>query len=122
MNTKKLCLYCKEPLEGRTDKRFCNAQCRSAYHNQQQNSADATIRSINKQLRANRSALKKACPQGKATVRKDFLKTLGMDFKHLTHTWKSNGGNLYYFCYDYGYTPSVDKNKVVIIQQQSYML
>ena len=116
-----VCLYCKETLNGRSDKKFCNAQCKSAYHNQAENTSEAYIRSVNKQLRCNRKALRIACPQGKATVRKDFLKTLGMDFKHLTHTWKSKGGNLYYFCYDYGYTPSVDTEKVVIIQQQNYM-
>ncbi len=120
-NPKNLCLYCNEPIHGRNDKKFCNAQCRSAFHNQKQYSSEAIIKNINKQLRTNRSALKNACPEGKATVRKAFLKTLGMDFKYLTHTWKSNGGNLYYFCYDYGYTPSIDPEKVVIIQHQNYM-
>ena len=117
----KNCLYCKEPLEGRYDKKFCDSYCRSAYHNQTKTSTEAYIKKVNRQLRANRSALRKACPVGKATVRKEFLRTMGMDFKHLTHTWKSKGGNLYYFCYDYGYTPSVDAEKVVIIQQQNYM-
>lgn len=115
------CLYCNEPIKGRSDKKFCDAQCKSAYHNRSFSSVEAHIREINKQLRANRSAMHKACPLGKATVRKDFLKKLGMDFKHLTHTWKSKGGNLYYFCYDYGYTPSIDTGKVMIIQQQDYM-
>ena len=122
MDKKRFCLYCNEPLKGRTDKKFCDIQCRSSYHNQTSISSEAYIKSINKQLRMNRSALRKACPQGKATVRKEFLKSLGMDFKHLTHTWKSKGDNLYYFCYDYGYCPSVDSEKVVIIQQQKYML
>ncbi len=121
MDKPDLCKYCNKPLNGRNDKKFCDSQCRSAYHNQKKNTAENTIRIINKQLRTNRSALKTACPQGKATVRKEFLKTLGMDFRYLTHSWKSNGGNLYYFCYDYGYTPSIDKNKVVIIQQQDFM-
>ena len=44
-----------------------------------------------------------------------------MNFKHLTHTWKSKGGNLYFFCYDYGYTQAYETHKVVIIQQQDYM-
>ncbi len=117
----KTCLFCKESIQGRNDKKFCDNHCRSAYHNQTQVSTEAYIKSVNKQLRLNRSALHKACPAGKATVRKEFLKSLGMDFKHLTHSWKSNGGILYYFCYDYGYTPSVDIRKVVIIQQQNYM-
>ncbi len=115
------CLYCNETIVGRSDKKFCNAQCKSAYHNQSIHTVEAFIRSVNKQLRTNRRAMYKACPQGKATVQKDFLRKLGMDFKHITHTWKSKGGNLYYFCYDYGYTPSIDENKIVIIQQQNYM-
>lgn len=117
----KTCLYCNEPIKGRADKKFCDKQCRNAYNFQSSISTENQIRKINKQLRSNRSALKNACPEGKATVRKSFLKTLGMNFKYLKHTWKSSGGNLYYFCYDYGYTPSVDPNKVVVIQHQSFM-
>ncbi len=117
----KNCLYCNQPLKGRSDKKFCDKHCQNAYHAQSLNSQEVYLRKINKQLRANHSALKKACPQGKATVRKDFRKTLGMDFKHLTHTWKSKGSNIYYFCYDYGYTPSTGKDKELIIQQQSYI-
>lgn len=115
------CLFCNEPLKGRTDKKFCNSQCKSAYHNQASTNAEAYIKQVNKQLRSNRRAMRKACPSGKATVRKAFLKTLGMDFKHITHTWKSKGGNLYYFCYEYGYTPSFEADKVMIIQKQTYM-
>lgn len=116
------CKYCQKPLKGRVDKKFCDDQCKSAFHNQNHNSKEAYIKSINKQLRANRNALRKACPAGKATVRMDFLITLGMDFKHLTHTWKSKGDITYYFCYDYGYTFAIEPEKVLIIQQQEYML
>lgn len=122
MKESKKCLYCNEVFSGRSDKKFCDKQCRNAYNYQSSQSTESYIRQINKQLRTNRSALRRACPEGKATIRKEFLKSLGMDFKHLTHTWKSKGGNLYYFCYDYGYTPSVDVEKVLIIQQQDYMM
>ncbi|MGD9995227.1 MAG: hypothetical protein AB7S69_18145 [Salinivirgaceae bacterium] len=115
------CLYCNEALQGRSDKQFCNAYCKSAYHNNQPNAAEAYIRKINKQLRQNRSALRTACPLGKATVRKEFLSKLGMNFTHYTHTWKSPKDNLYYFCYDYGYLNLEDSEKVLIIQQQAYM-
>ena len=117
----KTCLFCHEIIIGRSDKKFCDTQCKSAFHNRTPKSAEAYIKNINKAIRTNRSALRKACPNGKATVRKEFLKKLGMDFKHLTHTWKSNGGNLYYFCYDYGYTQTMDPEKVLIIQYQDYM-
>ena len=73
------CLYCQQPLKGRADKKFCDDQCKSAYHNKNQHSKEVYIKTINKQLRANRTALRKACPAGKATVRKDFLIKLGMN-------------------------------------------
>jgi hypothetical protein len=120
MKTNK-CLFCQETLQGRSDKKFCNDQCKSAYHNQQPKSSEIYIKTINRQLRANRSALRKACPLGKATVRIDFLKQLGMDLKYYTHTWKSRSNITYYFCYDYGYTQSTETGKVLIVQQQDYM-
>lgn len=117
----KLCLYCNKEIIGRSDKQFCDIHCKSAFNNSKYNSNENFIRNINKQMRKNRSALRTACPLGKATVRKTFLIKLGMNFKFLTHTYKSNNGNLYYFCYDYGYMPINDPEKVLIIQQQDYM-
>lgn len=119
--SQKYCRYCNEPIKGRADKQFCNSFCKSAYHNQKPNTEEAYIRNINSLLRKNRAALKKACPMGKATVRKSFLIKLGMDFKFFTHGWKSANGNYYYFCYDYGYMHVNDPEKVLIIQKQSYM-
>jgi len=118
---KRYCLYCNKELKGRSDKRFCDVQCKSAYHNQTPNSQESIIKNTNKQLRKNRSALRKACPKGKATVRKDFLISLGMDFRYLTHTWKTPKGKIYFFCYDYGYSKSYEEDKVLVIQMQDYM-
>lgn len=115
------CLYCGNEIQGRIDKQYCDSHCKSAYHNQKPNSDEIFIRKINSQIRKNRSAMRMACPQGKATVRKDFLVQLGMDFKSLTHTWKGKGGQVYFFCYDYGYCAVQDSSKVLIIQQQDYM-
>jgi len=115
------CLYCNELVKGRRDKKFCTPECKSAYHNQHTNPQEDYIKSINRQLRKNRSALKKACPWGKATVRKEFLKKMGMDFKYITHTWRTEHNNLYFFCYDYGYMQVGDPSKVLIIQKQDYM-
>lgn len=122
MDKEKKCLYCNEPLKGRSDKRFCDVQCKSAYHNKTPNTQEAFIKNLNKQLRQNRSALRTACPKGKATVRINFLEQLGMNFKFMTHTWKNQSGQVYYFCYDYGYTYVNEAGKVLIIQQQEYML
>lgn len=115
------CLYCNQEIKGRSDKKFCDPSCKSAYHNQKPKSDEAYIRAINKQLRKNRSAMRTACPLGKATIRKSFLIKLGMEFSHYTHHWKSPRGNTYTFCYDYGYLQIQDPDKVLIIQKQDYM-
>jgi hypothetical protein len=121
MEKRQTCLNCQTPLSGRTDKRFCDNNCKSAYHNQNPDSNENYIKEINKQLRRNRSALRYACPQGKATVRKDFLEKLGMNFNYNTHSWSSQNGSTYQFCYDYGYAQVDDPLKVLIIQKQAYM-
>lgn len=115
------CRYCNEMIVGRSDKKFCNNHCRSAYHNNYVSGKEAYISTINQQLRKNRAALHKACPIGKATVRITYLEDLGMDFRYHTHTWRSSHNNLYYMCYDYGYMYIKEPNKVLIIQEQQYM-
>jgi hypothetical protein len=95
--------------------------CKSAFHNQHILGSETKIREINQKLRKNRSALRTACPLGKATVRKDFLRTMGMDFRYYTHTFQTKNKVTYYFCYDYGYSPITDQEKVLIIQWQPYM-
>ncbi len=117
----KKCLYCNETLKGRTDKVFCDSQCRSAYHNKNISSNEAFIKEVNKTLRKNRSILRYICPEGRATIRKKALEDRGFDFRYYTHTWVStNSKNTYLFCYDYGYLP-IDEDKVLIIQRQAYM-
>ena len=75
METKtRYCGYCNKDIKGRSDKRFCDIQCKSAYHNSTTNPNEALIKDINKQLRRNRGALRQACPIGKATVRVYDLK------------------------------------------------
>jgi len=115
------CKHCGKELKGRSDKKFCDIQCKASYHNQSGNDYESYIRWVNKQLRRNRSVLRLACPMGKATVRISFLAENGLDFKYYTHTWSSaTTNNTYIFCYDYGYLP-IEGDKVVIIQQQGYM-
>ena len=45
------CKYCATEIKGRSDKQFCDAQCKSAFHNQVPDSQENYIRDINKQIR-----------------------------------------------------------------------
>jgi hypothetical protein len=118
----KFCLSCNKELIGRTDKKFCDTQCRSTYHNKNRPLHEIVIQKTNSVLRRNRGLLAHFCPSGKSTVRKEVLMQSGYQFETFTHTFPFAKGT-YYFCYDYGFLPIRDKGveKMLIVQKQGYM-
>lgn len=120
----KYCLDCRAPLEGRSDKKFCSEYCKSSYHyKKNRENEDSLYRKIDKQLKKNRKILKKYNKAGKSMVRKDVLIKAGFDSSYFTHYWKNNKGNVYLFCYEYGFLETIDNNKAkyLLIQWQPYM-
>ncbi len=118
------CLYCREKLEGRVDKLFCNPSCKSAYHYQKSQEKEASLyNQIDYQLKQNRRILKNFNKAGKATVRKEYLLAEGFNPKYFTHYWKNKKGDVYLFCYEFGYLERKEngKSKYVLIQWQDYM-
>ena len=103
----KECLECGESVKGRVDKKFCSNLCRNAYNNKQNSDTSNYMRTVNNILRKNRRALSDFVEKGKgkANVHRDKLNEKGFDFKHITHTYKTKKGDIYYFCYEYGYLP-----------------
>lgn len=124
---RKYCLHCGSILTGRSDKRFCSDQCRATHNNRNKAPHEQKMQEINAQLRRNRTILKSLCPIGKATVRKEVLDEMGFDFSCHT-SFFGKPGKLYFFCYDYGYMPLVERSlneqrpvrKVMIIQKQTF--
>ena len=114
------CKSCGEPLVGRSDKKFCDDQCRNTFNSKIKRENEEFMLSINKHLRINRKILKQLNPEGKTTIRKEYLSQLGFNFRYFTHTYKSKGGNVYKFCYEYGYF-EIDADKVLIINWQPFM-
>ena len=97
------CLECGAALMGRADKKFCNDQCRTNYHNKENREDTEVIRNINGFLRKNRGILKDFNPSGKAKISKSELLTAGFNFKYFTHIYKTKDNRYYYFVYEYGY-------------------
>ena len=122
------CMSCDRPLAGRADKRFCDGQCRANYHNQHKRKSERMIGAVNRQIRKNRSILRKLCPEGKATVRKDRLIDSGFSFQYFSSIYEV-GKLTYYFSYEFGFAPIVQLSKteglqvhkVLIIQYQENM-
>jgi DNA-directed RNA polymerase subunit M/transcription elongation factor TFIIS len=80
----KFCLACNKELIGRTDKKFCDAQCRSTYHNKNRPIHEITIQRTNSSLRKNRTLLAHFSPSGKTTVKKEILLKSGYRFDVFT--------------------------------------
>jgi len=116
------CQVCGTGLAGRVDKRFCSDQCRAQLHNLKRKAdvGERMILDINRILRKNRSILKVSSPLGKTTTRKEYLVLQGFDFNHFTHQYKTQKGNTYNFCYEYGYLLLAEE-KVLIVNWQPYM-
>lgn len=119
----RLCPICKIPISGRTDKKYCSDQCRALANNNKKIEAQRVLLITNQTLRKNRTILKTLCPQGKATVRKEVLISMGFNFDNFTSIFVTYSKAIYYLCYDYGYSPIMEDmiEKAVIIGRQGYM-
>jgi len=120
----KFCLACHKELEGRVDKVFCDAHCRSSYHYRKKKKQKYSLfKQIDLQLKQNRKLLKHYNQAGKAIVRKEVLIRAGFNPRFFTHYWKNNKGDVYLFCYDYGYFNRKEHNreKYVLVKWQDYM-
>jgi hypothetical protein len=119
----KLCLVCDAKIIGRVDKKFCSTKCKSAYQYQQRKLEDDLFFKIDKQLKTNRRILKAYNKSGLSTVRKEKLISEGFDPRYFTHYWKSNKGDVYLFCYEYGFLElkTNAKEKYLLVVWQDYM-
>ena len=119
----KLCPICDAKIIGRADKTFCSLKCKSAYQYAQRKHNDDLFFKIDKQLKTNRKLLKTYNKAGLATIRKELLLKEGFNPKYFTHYWKTKKGDLYLFCYEYGFLEHHNngKKKYTLITWQSYM-
>lgn len=101
------CRNCTKTLRGRVDKKFCNDYCRNNYNNQFKPEKNHYVRTVNNWLLKNRRILESVLPATKECIRvnKEKLQQLGFLFPYHTHTYMNRKGNVYFYCYEYGYMP-----------------
>jgi len=100
------CLDCSRPLQGRTDKKFCNDVCR-VRHYRLHNNRSKTVKGVEKILIRNRSllvSLKEKTPL-EMTDEGSFvwLRKNGFDFNFHTHVHPLEDGRLAIMCFEEGY-------------------
>lgn len=118
------CRYCSKPLEGRRDKIYCSQYCKSAFQYAKDQSEEISIyKTIQNHLRLNRKILKKHNHVGKTTLRKEDLLAEGFNPKYFTHYWKNNKGQVYLFCFEFGFLAIKDNShdKYLLVTHQPYM-
>lgn len=117
--TLKNCLACNKSIKGRTDKKFCDDYCRNAFNNKLKGESSNTVRNINNALRRNRRILQELLLPNDKMIKTnlEILLARGFLFKYITHTYTNSKGNIYNFCFEYGYL-ALENNCFVIVKQK----
>jgi len=118
------CLYCNaEITEGRRDKKYCNAHCRSAFQYSENVNNEPTYHKVKKALSKNRLIMKRYNKSGFAAVRKETLIKEGFDPKYNTHSWRNRKGEEYRFVFEFGFLEDSSSThlKYKLVTWQDYM-
>ncbi|MCD4679901.1 MAG: hypothetical protein K8S00_05895 [Bacteroidales bacterium] len=115
----KYCMKCNVPIEGRSDKKFCSHYCKTEFHNKKNHENDKKFKEIDRQLKKNRSILKRLNPAEKNTVAKEMLVESGFNFKYFTHYYKTENSKVYFFCYEFGYRDLKKDGKYCLVKQET---
>lgn len=99
-----VCRSCGKPVQGRSDKKYCNDFCRNEYNNLHSVSNTVYMRRVNYILRKNRNILLSMIPASaqQVTVSKEKLLVAGFYFALITNVRLTKKG-LVYQCYDFEY-------------------
>ena len=115
--TLKNCQECGRELRGRIDKKFCNDMCRNAFNNRLRNTESNLVRITNRNLRKNRKILEDICPGSSKKIKKHILIDAGFNLKYLTSFRRTTKGDVYFFCYEFGYL-SLDDETLLIVRRK----
>jgi hypothetical protein len=124
MRLYKNCLNCGKELTGRTDKKYCDPQCKSSHqYKREKEKPERFYNKVDNQLRLNRKLLKEYNKAGKSVIRSEVLLSEGFNPKFFTHYWKNQKGDVYLFVYEYGFLRKEehDVEKFVLVKWQNYM-
>lgn len=115
-----LCLECAEKLYGRSDKKFCDDQCRNSFNNRLNSDSNNYMRKINNILRKNYRTLKKLNPKGMSKTHREKLYEEGFNFNYFTSTYTTKQNKTYFYCYDQGYI-ELEEGMYALVEKKEYL-
>jgi len=115
---KNYCKVCKEPLEGRVDKKFCSDACRCSYFNRVQIRERREFRKIDRILKKNRKILKLLFDAGRLQASHQELEVMGFEFGYATQVLLASESEVRYFCYDLGLSSSPSQPQFSLVRKR----
>lgn len=103
------CLECGEPIYGRTDKKFCDGNCRNRWHSRLRTDQNTHFKLTLGILTRNYSILENLFDMNAGSCPADVLERLGFRPEYVTHSPQKKGKHLEYRCFDFVYNMSPNK-------------
>lgn len=111
---KRCCIFCGRELSGRSDKKFCDDNCRNNYGYQRNKYNNDVINKINKSLLYNRNILKSITKSRRKIVKKQILVNNKFNFDMMTGVRRTQKQQEYKLVYDYAYRYINDEDVLII--------
>ncbi len=111
----RFCLFCGRQLYGRTDKKYCDDNCRNNHHYDIKKNNDESVKKVNAVLLHNRDVLRLLNNGSRSLVKKQLLINHCFDFDVITGLYKTKKGMEYRVVYDYAYR-NVNEDDVLLIR------
>ena len=108
----KQCPVCKSPVIGRSDKKFCSADCRAQFHNEKNQRLSLMMRTTHRILRRNRKILEEFLRLNRCQTDRVSLGEKGFRFDYLTHSLEDEEGKVKVYCYDMAY--AIVEDEIII--------
>lgn len=117
------CLYCNEPIQGRSDKKFCDDNCRSSFNYNKNAGHSQLVRKIVGILKKNRQIIKELNwrSSGTTKVKREELLIKGFDFTYYTNIYRTRAGDEYVFCFEMGYL-KLDDDTILLVLKDNHPL
>jgi predicted nucleic acid-binding Zn ribbon protein len=119
MNKDKTCNSCGKPIQGRADKKFCDDYCRNNFNNSINGETNSYVKKVIGILKKNRKILEESIPANVDFIRINLDKLIqrGFQTKYFTHSYTNKKGDIYLFCFEYGYL-LLDGNSVLVVKRK----
>ncbi len=113
------CLQCNKSFKGRSDKKFCSADCKNGYHIHLRRNTKNEVAEIDGYLHRNREILATLMGDStKADYDRAVLTRTGFRFEYHTGTYLNKEGKTYRIVYDFAWMDFSDQ-KVLVVRKKN---